>query len=99
VAGARAGAYDLVVGNLLGSNCFNMAALLILDIADGPALVLQQMEPTMQIAALFGILMMGQAILGILHKPQRRVWYLEPHAIFLLITYLAGMYFCYRASQ
>jgi cation:H+ antiporter len=99
IAGVRNGAYDMVVGNLFGSNCFNVGILVILDMADGSGPILKTMEPTMRIAALFGILMMGQAILGILHKPQRRVWYLEPHALFLVLTYAAGMFLAYRMGH
>lgn len=98
IAGVRAWAYDIVVGNLLGSNAFNMAILLPLDIANGPRAVLASMEPAAQIGALFAILMMGQVVMGILHRPQRRVWYLEPHAIFLVLTYLAGMFLAYRSQ-
>jgi Ca2+/Na+ antiporter len=36
VAAVRIGAQDLAVGNLFGSNCFNMAALLFADLAYSP---------------------------------------------------------------
>lgn len=99
VAAIRAGSYDLAVGNLLGSNCFNMAILLALDLADGPGPLLASVEPGLLVGALFAILLTGQALLGIVHKAERRVWYLEPDAALLILTYLVGLYLTYRLGH
>lgn len=99
LTGVRAGTYDIVVGNLLGSNCFNLVILLPLDIAEGTGSVLARIDSSAVIGALFAILMMSQVMLGILHRPQRRVWYLEPHAIFLSLTYFVGMFLAYHVSR
>ncbi len=87
----RAGWFDLAVGNILGSNSFNMVILLVLDIADGPASLLSQVEPGVLVAALFAILLMGQVLLEILNRAEERVWYLEPNAVLLLATYGLGV--------
>lgn len=98
IAAVRAGAYDLAVGNVLGSCCFNMAILPVLDYFHGRQSLLASVEPGLAIGALFAILLNGQAVLGILNKPERRVWYLEPDAVFLIATYGFGLYLVHRAG-
>jgi len=98
-AAVRTGAYDLAVGNLLGSNCFNMAMLVALDLADGHGSLLAQVEPRLATSALIAILLMGQVLLDILHRAERRVWYLEPGPALLILTYAFGLYLTYESGQ
>jgi cation:H+ antiporter len=90
IAAVRSGSYDLAVGNLLGSNCFNMAILLLLDVIDGPGPLLAHVGQDLLIGALFAVL---------LNKSEKRVWYLEPDAVFLILTYAAGLYLTYRLGH
>jgi cation:H+ antiporter len=99
IAAVRSGSYDLAVGNLLGSNCFNMAILLVLDAVDGPAPLLAKAGPGLLVGALFAALLTAQALLGVLNKSERRVWYLEPDAVFLVLIYLTGLYLTYRIGH
>lgn len=98
IAAVRAGSYDLAVGNLLGSNCFNMVILLPLDVVEGPGPMLARVEAPLAAGALFAILMMTQAMMGVLNKSERRVWFLEPDAVFLILTYGVGLYLTYRVG-
>jgi cation:H+ antiporter len=99
ITSVRAGAYDLAVGNLLGSNCFNMVILIALDVADGPGSLLAQVQPNVLVGALFAILLMGQVLLEVLNRAERRVWFLEPGAAFLAATYLLGLYLTYLVGH
>jgi len=99
LASVRAGAPDLAVGNLLGSNCFNMAILLILDVADGPGSLLAEVEGAVLVGALFAILLTSQAILDVLNTAGRRTPALEPGPWLLVGTYAAGVYLSYLAAQ
>jgi cation:H+ antiporter len=96
IAAIRTGSFDLAVGNLLGSNCFNMAILLVLDAVDGPGPLLAKAEPALLVGALFAVLLTAQALLGVLNKSERRIWYLEPDAVFLVLIYGFGLYVTYR---
>jgi cation:H+ antiporter len=98
VESLRNRAYDLAVGNLLGSNCFNMAALVVLDLVDGSGSLLGQSDGTALIGAVFGILMTGLALLDILNKSEKRIWVLEPGPVFMLLAYLVGLLLAYRAG-
>lgn len=99
VAAVRSGSYDLAVGNLLGSNCFNTAILFVHDAVDGPLPLLSKVGPGLLVGALFAIILTGQAVLGIVNRSERRIWYLEPDAVFLLLTYVAGLYLAYQAGH
>lgn len=94
----RAGAYNLAVGNLLGSSCFNMAALVPLDLVHGPGSILSGAETGLAVGALFAALLMTLAMLDVLNRSERRIWVLEPGPAFMMLTYLVGIYVTYRMT-
>jgi cation:H+ antiporter len=98
-AAIRAGAYDLAVGNLLGSNCFNMLVLCILDVADGSSALLGGVSTGIVMGALVALALMGQELLDLLNRPEKRVWYLEPGPALILVTYTVGLLITYRATH
>ena len=98
VTSIRMGSYDLAVGNLLGSNCFNMAMLLPLDLVYAGEPLLGSVAPGLAIGALAAIVMTSLALLDILNKSERRVWKLEPLPTAMIVTYLAGMFVLERAT-
>jgi cation:H+ antiporter len=95
----RAGTYDLAVGNLLGSNCFNLFVLFVLDAVEGPGSILALSDPALLIGAVFGILLTALALLEIMNKSEKRFWILEPGPAFMLLAYLAGIYLAYAAAR
>lgn len=98
VASIRARAYDLAVGNLLGSNCFNMAVLVVLDLVQGRGSLLAHADAAAMVGAAFGLLMMGLALLDVLNKSEKRIWLLEPGPAFMLLAYGVGLYLAYHAG-
>jgi cation:H+ antiporter len=99
VTSVRAGAYDLAVGNLLGSCAFNMVILLALDLADGPGSLLASVEPAVLVGAVFGVIMLSQVSLEVLHRAERRVWFVEPNALLLVATYALALYCTFQAGS
>lgn len=98
-AAIRAGSYTLAVGNLLGSNCFNMVILLVLDAVYGAGALLADTEPGVVIGALFAILLMAQVLLDLLNRSEHRIWYLEPGPALIVVTYAAGLFLTYQATH
>ncbi|MCX2728314.1 hypothetical protein OO015_12520 [Thermomicrobium sp. 4228-Ro] len=96
LAGIRAGSYDLVVGNLLGSNAFNMVILLVLDLADrgGPLLALA--EPGVLVGNLFAIVLTGLVVLGMLTQAEPRFRFLDPGGIPVVFAYGLGLLLSFR---
>jgi cation:H+ antiporter len=90
----RLGALDLAIGNLLGSNLFNILILAIDDIAylDGP--LLSAVSPVHAVTAFAAVTMLGIVIVALLYRPTNRLWgtigwvSLSLLTIYLLSTFL-----------
>jgi cation:H+ antiporter len=92
VAAVRIGAFDMAVGNLLGSNVFNMFGLAIADffLLEGPFLGL--IDPGFVLVGLLGILLTNMALIGNLARVERKFLFFEIDALLMLLVYFLGMY-------
>lgn len=93
LSAARIGVYDLAVGNLFGSNLFNIFALAVADTMYFGGRILGGVDPTMTIAALLALVMTAQAMVSTVARVERRVLGVEIDALLLLLVYAAGMVF------
>ncbi len=91
VASVRRESYDLAIGNLLGSNCFNMAALVALEIADGRDSILASATPELVVGGLFGVLLTGLAMLGVLDRAERSRRGLDLGPLLIVLAYVVGL--------
>ncbi|MFQ5992490.1 MAG: sodium:calcium antiporter [Nitrospiraceae bacterium] len=96
IAAVRLGAFDLAVGNLLGSNAFNMCALFFADVAYRSGSLLSAVNETHAVTALIGILLMNIGLMGIIYRVKKRYLLIEPDSILMLIGFLAGMWVIYH---
>jgi len=87
LAAVRIGAYDLAVGNLFGSNAFNMTILFAADLAYVPGPILAAVDPAQVVAGVGAILLMAIALAAVVHGTRTRIRRLEPDAVALLATY------------
>ena len=87
LAAVRIGTYDLAVGNLFGSNAFNMTILFAADLAYGPGPILAAVDPAQVVAGVGAILLMAIALAAVVHGTRTRIRRLEPDAVALLATY------------
>lgn len=69
----RLGAIDLAIGNLFGSNLFNMLILAIDDIAYQKGPLLAHVAPTHALSGVSAMIMTGIAIVGLHYRPSLRV--------------------------
>ena len=69
IAAVRLGAFDLAVGNLFGSNAFDMAPFLFADLAYRDGGFLDSVNSAQAFTALWSILMMNIGLMGII-KPR-----------------------------
>jgi cation:H+ antiporter len=95
VAAARMGAYDMAVGNLFGSNVFNMFALGVADVFYTPGRFLGAIDPAFALVALLGLLLTNLALIGNIARVERRLGFVEADALLILLVYLGGMFFLY----
>lgn len=92
----RIGSVDLAVGNLLGSNLFNIAILGLDDIfyVSGP--LLARVSASHVISALGAILMTGIAMAGLQYRTERKRLILAWDSTSLVLAYGAAIYLLYR---
>jgi cation:H+ antiporter len=96
VAALRLGAVDMAIGNLFGSNLFNILILAIDDLLYLPGPIFSAVAPTHAVSALSALMMTGIAIVGLLYRPGTRVFKTVGWAsIFLFCIYLLNSYVLY----
>lgn len=88
----RIGAYDLAVGNLFGSNAFNMIVLLFADVAYVRGPILTGADVGQVVAGVGAIGLMAVALAAIVHGEETRISRLEPDALVLLLFYGGALY-------
>jgi cation:H+ antiporter len=96
VAAVRLGAVDLAVGNIFGSNAFNMCVILLMDLAylQGPVLasVSQAHVVTAQLAALS----LSFGVIGLMSRLEQRSAVTRFGSLFVVACYAAGIWLLSR---
>ena len=80
VVSVRMGAFDLALGNIFGSNTFNMILLVPLDIASSGSLM-AGVSQTHALTAFATILVTAVAVMGQLYHVEKRKRFVEPDAV------------------
>ncbi len=95
IGALRIGAYDMIVGNLFGSNMFNILTIAFADIAFTKGPIYSALGTGRNEQLLVGTLGIGittVAIIGIGARSNRRVLGMGADAALLLVCYLASAY-------
>jgi cation:H+ antiporter len=95
MAAVRLGAYDLAIGNLFGSNFFNMLAFGLTDVLYFEGRFIGLIDPSFALIGLLGLLLTSMGLIGNLLRVERRVGFLEVDALLIVLVYFAGMWFLY----
>ena len=90
LAALRMGAPDLALGNILGSNVFNMALLLPLDLAY-PGQLFADVAVTHALTALTVIVVTAIVIMGQLYQADRRVRLVEPEGGLIIVLVIGSL--------
>lgn len=96
VAAVRMGAVDLAVGNIFGSNAFNMCILFAMDLAyvGGPVLGAAAAEHVQ--SGLLAVLALGLGTMGILARAERRVAAVRLESLGIVAAYLTALFLLLR---
>ncbi|MBW3591117.1 MAG: hypothetical protein KY393_04620 [Actinobacteria bacterium] len=90
IGAVRIGAHDLAVGNLFGSNSFNMVVVLFADLAYLPGPILRITDPAQIVAVAAAIALMAIPLATIVGgKATKRRF--EPAALVVLLVYAASL--------
>ena len=95
VAAVRMGAFDLAVGNLFGSNAFNMAIFFAVDVAHSGGPVFGVLAPEHALSALFATVLMALGLGALVFRSEKRWAGVEPDSLLMLATYVVGMLMLY----
>lgn len=90
LAALRMGAVDMAVGNIFGSNSFNMMTLLPVDLCQ-PGSLLAAVSPTHAVTAASVILITAVITVGLLYRVEKRFWIIEPDAILVILLVIAAL--------
>lgn len=98
LAAARLGANDMAIGNLFGSNLFNMFALSLTDLFYLQGRFLGIIDPDFLLIGMLGLLMTSMGLIGNLARLERRVLFVELDSLALLLAYFGGLWLLYNRS-
>ena len=90
----RLGALDLALGNIFGSNVFNMVLLVPLDLA-APGSLLSTVSTVHALTCLSTILVTSVAVMGQLYRAERRIHFIEPDALLVALLVVASLAMIY----
>lgn len=82
----RLGAIDMVFGNLLGSNLFDLLILAVDDLAYRAGPLYAHLSPLHAVSALTASAMSGAVIVALVHRPVARVWRIGSWASLVLLA-------------
>lgn len=91
----RIGAVDMALGNLLGSNLFDVLILAIDDLAYMPGSIFAKVQTVHAISAITACMMSGAVVVALAYRPVSRIWNTVNWISLLLLT----LYFFTAAVQ
>lgn len=95
LAAIKIGADDMAIGNLFGSNMFNMFAIGLTDAFFTQGRFLAAIDPSFLLVGIVGLLMTCMGLIGNLAKLEKRIWFIELDALALIIVYFASLWLLY----
>jgi len=87
---------DLALGNIFGSNLFNLLLIAVFDIVQGRGAILDLLSPGHVIAASIGVVLVGIAILGIGLGLNLNLLWIGIESIILIFIYLVAVRILYH---
>ena len=96
IAAVRMGAVDLAIGNLFGSNVFNIFILALDDVFFLKGPLLSYASPNHIISALSAITMTTIAIIGLTYRAEKKPLFLAWDSIGILLVYFVNLILLYN---
>ncbi len=96
ITAVRLGVYDLAVGNLFGSNMFNMFILGLSDFFMLNGRFIGVITPDFALVGLIGLIMTIIGVISNQARLERKFFFVELDALILIVVYFLGMLFIYQ---
>ena len=94
----RIGAFNMAVGNVLGSNAFNMAILFPVDICYREGSLLQVAGTTHAVTGGVVIIITGVLCMSFFYRPKKKYWLIEPDATLVVLLAIGAIVCLYYLS-
>jgi len=95
ISAARLGADDMAIGNLFGSNMFNIFLLGVADLILPRAALFAVIDDSFLLVGFLGLIMTTLGLVGNLARIEKRLLFIEIDAALLILVYFGGMYLLY----
>ncbi|MCC5911217.1 MAG: sodium:calcium antiporter [Clostridiaceae bacterium] len=92
LAAIKIGAYDMAVGNVFGSNIFNMLVIVVTDVVYYQDSMFSVINIDHTITAMAAIILSCIAVIGLFYRSQRTFFTVGWDAVFILIVYVFSIY-------
>lgn len=99
IAAVRIGSVDLSVGNLLGSNIFNILILAVDDMVYTKGFILQDASDFHLLSVLSTIVMSAIVIIGLSYRAKGKRFWLAWDAAIIFIVYILNLILLYRFTS
>ncbi len=96
VSAIRINAYDMAVGNVFGSNIFNMAIIGVTDLVYTSGDLLAAVSLSHSVTALLGIILSSIALIGLFYRSEKTFLTVGWDSIAIFGTYFFGAYLLFR---
>ncbi|MHB0975958.1 MAG: sodium:calcium antiporter [Candidatus Aquicultorales bacterium] len=95
----RIGAFDLAVGDLFGSNAFNIVILFFTDIAYRQGPLLSSVAPAHLASAFLLIVLMSIGLAGLVFRAKKKFLLIVPDAVLIILVYAIGLWMIFSISK
>ena len=100
VTAVRIHALDMAIGNIFGSNLFNMSILALEDMVYKPGPLFSKISPVHTVSVMTSLIMTGFAITGLFFRPEKRILKLVGWISWMLLSLLLiNSYFLFINGQ
>ena len=96
ISAIRIGAYNMAVGNVFGSNIFNMTVIFFADVFYRQGVLLEDAKIVHILTATVGIVMATIILIGLFYRSRRSFMWMGWDAIAAAVVYFAGVYLLFQ---
>jgi len=96
ISAIKIGAYNMAVGNVFGSNIFNMTVIFFADVFYRQGVLLEDAKIVHILTATVGIVMATIILIGLFYRSRRSFMWMGWDAIAAAVVYFAGVYLLFQ---
>jgi len=96
ISAIRINAYNMAIGNVMGSNIFNMTIVFFADLFYRGGYILSSVKVVHIITAMVGLIMSAVVLIGLFYRSRRTIFNIGWDSMFIGIIYIIGVFFLFK---